>query len=345
MLNIVIDSDIPFLEGVLEPYASISYVKGTQIDSSAVRNADALVVRTRTKCGRELLEGSKVKLICTATIGYDHIDNVYCSAAGIKVANAAGCNARAVLQWVAAALNHIAEKQGWKPGEKSIGVVGCGNVGSLVAYYAGIWGFDVKCCDPFLEKEGRLDPVGRSFVGYESIIKSSDIITFHVPFTREGEYPTYHMADDRFFENIKGGTVILNSSRGEVVDTVSFRQAAAGGKCFAAVDTWENEPDIDPVLLEKALAATPHIAGYSIQGKANASAIAVRNIAEYFGLPLSGWYPEGVLRSNPEDITWSELRRTIPGYFDIVSQTDRLRSCPADFEDIRNSYDYRQEYF
>ena len=144
-MKIIADSAIPFLRGVLEPYAEVEYLPGSRIDDAAVRTADALAVRTRTRCDAALLAGSRVRLIATATIGFDHIDTAWCRAQGIGVATAAGCNARGVLQWVAAVLAHLSARDGWHPAERTLGVVGVGHVGSLVAHYAAAWGFRVVC--------------------------------------------------------------------------------------------------------------------------------------------------------------------------------------------------------
>ena len=147
-MKIVIDKAIPFVRGVFEPWADVVYLSGTAIGPADVRDADALIVRTRTRCDERLLGGSRVRLVATATIGFDHIDTAWCAAHGIEVATAAGCNARGVLQWVAAALVRLARMQGWRPAQRTLGVVGVGHVGSLVAEYAAAWGFRVLCCDP-----------------------------------------------------------------------------------------------------------------------------------------------------------------------------------------------------
>ncbi|MDE5962658.1 MAG: 4-phosphoerythronate dehydrogenase, partial [Alistipes sp.] len=155
-MKIVIDRAIPFLHGVLEPWAETVYCSGNAIDSDTVHDADALVVRTRTRCNEQLLDGSQVRFIATATIGFDHIDTAWCTARGIEVATAAGCNARGVLQWVAAALVWLSRRQGWRPADRTLGVVGVGHVGSLVAEYAAAWGFRVLCCDPPREAREHL---------------------------------------------------------------------------------------------------------------------------------------------------------------------------------------------
>lgn len=354
-MKIVIDSDIPYIRGMLEPYAQTVYIPGDRISANDAADADALVIRTRTKCNEELLHESSVKLIATATIGYDHIDLEYCRKAGIEVATAAGCNARGVLQWMGATLSYASKVQGWKPCQKRIGVVGVGNVGSLVARYAKLWGFDVLCCDPPRQRamsaerpctcsESLYTP--EEFVPFGRIISDCDIITFHTPLTRGGEDATYHLADKHFFEQIKPENLIINCARGGITETESMLAAAESGKCTCCIDTWENEPDINLRMLDTAFISTPHIAGYSAQGKANATSMAVNAIARKFGLPLAGWYPaEEVPRVTPRPISWSEMTGSIKKYCNIRKETTDLKNAPENFENIRNNYHYRSEYF
>ena len=304
-MKIIADSAIPFLRGVLEPFAEVEYLPGTAISAADVRNADALVIRTRTRCDEKLLADSRVKLIATATIGFDHIDTAWCAAHGIEVTTAAGCNARGVLQWVGAALVHLSRTQGWQPAERTLGIVGVGHVGSLVKAYAEGWGFRVVCCDPPLDASTR------------------------------------HMADSRLFGLMKPGAILINSSRGEVVDGEALLRSGLGW----ALDVWEHEPHLDPALLENALLATPHIAGYSEQGKANATAMSVASLARRFGLPLEGWYPPQAAPARRRPISWQELCRTIGGAYDIASESRSLKERPGDFESMRDHYAYRREYF
>ena len=165
-MKIVADSAIPFFQGVLEPWAEVRYLPGSRIAAEDVRDADALVIRTRTRCDERLLAGSRVRLIATATIGFDHIDTAWCAAHGIRVATAAGCNARGVLQWAGAVLAHLARTQGWKPAQRTLGIVGVGHVGSLIREYACLWGFRVVCCDPPREEREQvsLDAIGEAEV-------------------------------------------------------------------------------------------------------------------------------------------------------------------------------------
>lgn len=331
-MRIVIDQAIPYLDGVFDPWADVVRESGSRITREQVRDADALIVRTRTRCDESLLEGSRVSFIATATIGFDHIDTGWCRRRGIGVATSAGCNSRGVLQWIAAALVYLSQVQGWQPAERTLGVVGVGNIGSLVRDYARSWGFRVLCCDPPRQRAGE-----EGLVEMDRIAAEADIVTLHVP----SDATTRHLVDGNFVAALDRHATIINTSRGEVVDGRAL--LAAGLPC--ALDVWEGEPAVDRTLLSRALIATPHIAGYSAQGKAAASAMAVSAVARRFGLPLEGWYPHGVEPSCPRPIGWDELRRTIGSRFDIAGLTQRLKSSPADFELIRDGYDYRTEYF
>lgn len=354
-MKITIDSGIPFIKGIFEPFAEVRYIPGKQIDASTIRDCDAMIIRTRTRCDKNLLENSRIRMIATATIGFDHIDLEYCRRNGIEVATAAGCNSRGVLQWVSSVLAKLSEQDGWLPTQRTLGVVGVGHIGSLVAEYASRWGFRVLCCDPPRQRaekerllsEGRNEADGATagFVPFETLAAQSDIITFHVPLQREGDDATWHITDKAFFEIIKPGATILNSSRGEVVDNALLREAVEAGHCRACLDVWEHEPDIDRRLLASALVSTPHIAGYSAQGKANATAMAVAAVARHFGLPVERFYPETVERIQPRPIGWDEMKRTIGKYCDIDAESAPLRNFPERFEALRDNYRYRQEYF
>lgn len=332
VMKIVIDSAIPYIEGVLEPFAEVVYRPGKAICADDVREADALVIRTRTRCDAQLLEHSRVRMIATATIGFDHIDLPWCAERGIEVATAAGCNARGVLQWIAAVLDFLACREGWHPAQKTLGIVGVGHVGSLVKAYAEAWGFRVVCCDPPREARERC-----GFLPLEEVARQADLLTFHTPL----DDTTRHMGCSALFATMKPHAVVINSSRGEVVDA----QALYDSGLSCVLDVWEHEPNLHPGLLERTLLATPHIAGYSQQGKANATAMSVAALARHFDLPLEGWYPPQVEPSAPRPISWQELSDTIRDVYDIEAESRRLKSHPGDFESLRDHYAYRKEYF
>lgn len=331
-MKVIIDSAIPFIHGVLEPWAEVVYCSGEAMTRDVVHDADALIVRTRTHCNRQLLEGSSVRFIATATIGRDHIDESYCHEAGIEVASAAGCNARGVLQWVAAALKQMVTRDGKSPEDYTLGVVGVGNVGSLVVEYARHWGFKVLMCDP-----PRFEREGGDFLAIDDIIRHSDIITLHTPL----DSSTHHIIDRERLSNMRPDATIINASRGGVVDNI----AVANSSHRYAFDVWEDEPRLDGNVLGGAMLATPHIAGYSEQGKANATAMSINALSRFFNLPLTDWRPAEVTPTTPRLISWEEMCATIDDYCPILEETCIFKSSPEQFESLRNNYAYRQEYF
>ena len=331
-MKVVIDSAIPFLRGLFEPYADVVYLEGAKFSREVVADADALIIRTRTRCNKALLEGSKVSIIATATIGFDHIDLDYCQARNIVVATSAGCNARGVLQWVSSLLALLAKRDKFRPEERTIGIVGVGNVGSLIKEYAEAWGFRTICSDP-----PRKEREGGDFVSLEEVLRQADIVTLHTPL----DTTTFHLINPDNISLLRSGAVLINASRGEVLETAATKRK----ELTYAIDVWENEPHIDRALLDKAIVTTPHIAGYSLQGKANASAMAVHAVARHLGLPLTDWYPEGVSPSAPRPISWVEMCDTIEQHCDLLTESKSLRSAPEAFESLRNNYQYREEYF
>lgn len=331
-MKVVIDNAIPYIKGILEPFAEVVYRPGKGFSHEDVADADALIIRTRTRCDKALLEGSKVRMIATATIGFDHIDLDYCHKHNIKVVTAAGCNAAGVLQWVAAALAMLSADEGWQPKDKTLGIVGVGNVGSLVEQYAREWGFRVLRCDP-----PRQQREGGDFLSLEEVAEQSDIITFHTPL----DPTTFHLIDKHLISLIRPDATIINASRGEVASTEALLSAPQR----LCIDVWEQEPAISRDLLAKAFIATPHIAGYSAQGKANATAMVVAALAKEFDLPLKGWYPAEVMPAQRNTISWEEMCRTIADYCDLRAESTSLRHSPDNFESLRNNYHFREEYF
>ena len=331
-MKVLIDRAIPFVQGVLEPFAEVEYLDGNAFTREAVHDADALIIRTRTRCNEALLSESKVQFIATATIGFDHIDLDYCHSHNIAVTTSAGCNARGVLQWVSSALALLAKRDGFRPEERTLGIVGVGNIGKLVKEYAERWGFKTLCSDP--QREER---EGVGFISLEEVLKGADIVTLHTSLN-----PTsYHLINEQNISLLRENAVLINASRGECVATEATRR----NDLIYITDVWENEPDIDSELLAKSLVATPHIAGYSAQGKANASAMAVQALAHHFDLPLKEWRPSEVATITPREISWEEMCAEIGDYCDLESESRELRQNPKKFEYLRNNYRYREEFF
>lgn len=256
----------------------------------------------------------------------------YCRSRNIAVSTSAGCNARGVLQWVSAALALLARRDNFAPEERTLGIVGVGNVGSLVKEYAEHWGFRTICCDPPRQKREGLD-----FVSLDEVLTNADIVTLHTPL----EAMTYHLIDKWNIPMLHRNAVLINASRGECVET----EATQRDDITYITDVWEGEPDIDEEYLAKSLIATPHIAGYTAQGKANASAMAVQALARHFALPLIEWSPNEVAKVEPRMVSWEEMCNTIAQHCDIQAESIALRNNPRNFEALRNNYRYREEYF
>ncbi|MCJ7447067.1 MAG: 4-phosphoerythronate dehydrogenase PdxB [Bacteroidales bacterium] len=349
MISIIADDKIPFLKGILEPFARITYLPGKNIVNEILKDADALLIRTRTKCTESLLKGSGVRFIGTATIGFDHIDIQFCRKHKIKWTNAPGCNSSSVQQYMAAALLKTAAEVGFSLKDKSIGIVGVGNVGKKVENFARIVGMNVLLNDPpRARKEGD-----KTFVKLNTLLKESDIVTLHVPLNIVGDDKTYNLFNEKIFKRMKKGAWLFNASRGEVVETSALKSVLLSGKLGGAViDVWENEPDIDLELMGKVFLATPHIAGYSTDGKANGTSMIVNALSRYFNFPLKGWFPENIpppaspvikldgKGKSDEDI----IREAVNLTYDIETDNFNLRSSPYDFENQRGDYPLRREF-
>lgn len=348
-MKIIADDKIPFLKGVLESFAEIVYLPGKKIDRDAVKNADALLIRTRTKCTDEMLEGSSVKFIGTATIGFDHIDTQYCEKNGIFWTNAPGCNSSSVQQYITAALLKMSSEFRFSLKDKTIGIVGVGNVGSKVEKIARALGMNVLLNDPpRARREGE-----SKFVLLGDILYNADIITVHVPLNILGSDETYHLFNEKSFKKMKKNAWFINSSRGEVTDTAALKKTLFSGKLAGAVvDVWENEPDIDLELMRQTFIATPHIAGYSTDGKSNGTAIVVNSLCKHFGLPLENWYPDNVPAPERPLITIDNkgksdeaiAREAVFHTYNISEDDLKLRFSPSDFEKQRGEYPMRREF-
>ncbi len=346
-MKIVADDRIPFLKGVFEPFARVVYLPGKQICKGELLDADVLITRSVTKCDAALLDGTSVKLIATATIGDDHIDKIFCKKNGITVATATGCNASAVEQYITSALLILAEKKQFSIKGLKLGVVGVGNVGSRVKNVAELLGMKTLLNDP-----PRVEIEGKSgFVDLDELLEESDLITLHVPLTFDGNYPTYHLADDIFFSKIKKPVVFINSSRGKVVETTALKNAIKNGKIRASViDVWENEPDIDLELLDVIDIATSHIAGYSLEGKARATQMTVETVSKCFGFRIGNWLPHMDEEQEFIEIDCTGLDEqnilfnTVIRSYDILKDDEMLRKIPENFELLRSDYNFRREY-
>jgi erythronate-4-phosphate dehydrogenase len=348
MIKIVADNKIPFLQGALEKVARVEYYPGSKITHEHLLDADALITRTRTKCNETLLKGTTLKLITSATIGFDHIDTAWCDANGIRWTNAPGCNSGSVRQYLASALSYILQKEKKKFEEITLGIVGVGHVGSKVEKMARALGIRVLLNDPPRKRAESSD----KFTSLETLVNESDIITLHVPLNKAGQDKTFHLADESFFRQMKGGALFINTSRGEVVETEALKKALQSSHLAGAIiDVWEDEPHADAELVALVDIATPHIAGYSADGKANGTAMSVQAISSFFGLGLDDWYPKdlppatkNILELTCEGKDMEEIFTEVSLFaYDILADSHKLKSSLATFEEQRGSYPIRRE--
>lgn len=348
-MKFIIDDKIPYIQGALEPFGEVLYLPGPKTTPEIACDADAIITRTRTICNEQLLAGSSVKIIATATIGFDHIDTEYCDKAGIVWTNAPGCNSKSVEQYIASALFVLAERKGLELKGKTIGVVGVGQVGSKVARVCELFGMNVLLNDPPRARKEGLD----HFCSLERIIQEADIITLHVPLCMQGEDATYHLADDRFFRALKRKPILINSCRGEVLDSNSAKTALKNHLISGLViDCWENEPALDLELLGMVDLATPHIAGYSKDGKANGTSMSIQALSRFFGLGIDDWKAENVelpdsilIEMDGSELSEEKiLSKAILATYDIRMDDAALRKKPELFEQLRGDYPVRREY-
>ncbi|MGI6218300.1 MAG: 4-phosphoerythronate dehydrogenase [Bacteroidaceae bacterium] len=347
--HILIDEKIPFIQGIIEklPFpggVTVEYLPAAAMTPERVKDCDALVIRTRTHCDEQLLAGSHVKFIATATIGFDHIDTAYCARQGIVWKNAPGCNADSVAQYMESVFYLLSEHLNRPLPDFSLGIVGVGHVGSRVEALAHRLGMRVFLCDPPRAREEKEEK--NKFITLDEIARNADIITFHTPLTRTGEDATFHLADESFFsERLRPGSVIVNTSRGEVVDNEALLRALKTGRVKEAViDVWEHEPHPLPELLEQAFIATPHIAGYSADGKANATRMSLESLCRFFQIPLSAIPPitppaPPVCRF-PAGSTPAEQALFT---YDPRRDSRALKENPEAFEAQRSNYPLRRE--
>lgn len=313
-IKILADRYIPYLRGIFDDVAEVHYLEPGEFTAESVRDADALMIRTRCRCNEGLLEGSSVRFIATATIGTDHIDAEYCRRKGIAWASAPGCNANSVANYIYAAIKYALER-GLKA--ETLGVIGVGHVGTKVAAAGRALGLKVLLNDPPREK--KEGPGG--FVALDRILAEADIVSLHVPLQPD----TRHMLNDGFVKACKAKTLIINSARGPVADT----KALVAAPNPLVIDCWEGEPNINRELLKKCLLGTPHIAGYSADGKAKGTAMAAQAVSDFFGLGIK-------ISIEPPQAA---------GPYDIEADSLALKNTPESFEQLRNHYPVRRDQY
>lgn len=338
---IVADNAIPYLKGVFEPWADVRYLPAAAITAQEVKEADVLIIRTRTRCNERLLADSKVGFIATATIGFDHIDTSFCQQHNIIWRNSPGCNAGGVQQYIMSAIATYTKKYQLQLNQLTLGIVGVGHVGKRVEVMAKLLGMRVLLNDPpRAEEETAFCSIPLSAIAAES-----DVITFHTPLTTDGLFPTKYLADETFFSSLACCPLVINAARGGIVDEQALLQAYDNGKVSDFVlDCWENEPHLNAETLEKALLATPHIAGYSADGKANATQQCVRNVAEYLGIEsLKDYRVTALEQLSPVTICPDDYLNQQLAAYPISKDSDVLKLSPDTFEQQRTDYTLRRE--
>ena len=355
-MKIIADANIPSVDGCFSSIGEVEVVPGRQISRSVVADADCLLVRSITRVDSDLLAGSSVRFVGTATIGFDHIDVEYLERNNIGFASAPGSNANSAADYVIAALLEIGHNHNITLEGKSIGIIGVGNVGSRVAKKCIALGMKVKLNDPPLQRQTG----DAKYLPLEELF-DCDFITLHTPLTFEGIDKTFHLADERFFKSLKAGSVFINTSRGSVVETNALKTAISSGKIKAvALDVWENEPNIDTGLLEMVDIGTPHIAGYSLDGKVAGMIMIYKAACKYFGLKskfgAESFLPEPSVKQlqiNPsyeaeQKVLWEAVEKIY-----CISEDDlRMRqilNLPVDkigefFDSLRKNYPIRREF-
>ena len=324
-MQIIIDKGIPFLQGVFPSEIEVKFLSPEEITSESVRKADALFVRTRTQINKELLHGSQVRFVATATIGFDHIDQDYCREAGIHWVSCPGCNAQAVCDYVEEAIASFNSSpfRGRSEGGFTIGIIGYGHVGKLVAQMAQKNGYRVLLSDP---------PLGIG-APLKEIVPQCDVLTFHTPLTYDGEHPTYHLCNADILRLCKPNALIINAARGGIIDEQALLSTLNSQlstlNYTTAIDCWENEPELNQALLEKVDLASFHIAGYSIEGKMRASEMCLQAFCEFFSLPI--------LSINKKLVPLQG--DSAPGWLQRIS--NQLKAAPEHFEQLRKQYKLR----
>lgn len=355
-IHIIVNKHTPYAVQTFEKIGSVTALDTREITKNTVRNADILIVRSETKVNRDLLEGSRVKFIGTVTIGRDHVDEEYLAKNGITFVSAPGSNSNSVSEYITAALLELSHIKGFSLHEKTIGIVGVGNVGSKVWRKVEALGMKVLLNDPPLQRQGSRHPLHSL-----DELMEADIVTLHVPLTRMGNDLTYHLFDENRIRKMKHGAILVNTSRGAVVETEALKRALRDNYLAAAViDVWEGEPNISSSLLELVTLGSPHIAGHSLDGKMNALRMNYEAVCRFLSLPIdidiNALVPDPALpeiKINTMKLSIEQtLREIVKECYDICLDDRILRqliSLPEAkrgnyFQKLRSEYRIRREF-
>lgn len=350
-MKIVADENIPLVRRFFSEFADVVELPGREITSNDLKDADILIVRSITQVNESLLAGTPVKFVGSCTIGMDHIDTDYLDKRKIRYTNAPGCNANSVVEYLLSCLSILTETHDLHWDTLSVGIIGYGNAGSLLAKRLRKLGIRYLANDPFVDDE--------DLVSFEEVLEC-DVITLHVPLTTDTDYPTHHLFDENVLSKLRSDQVLINASRGAVIDNLALLDALKQENSFTAIlDVWENEPSINVELAEKVFIGTPHIAGYSLDGKVAGTEMVYRSLCQVMGLPAR--HSAGQFLQQPSlskmsftssaDIDWS-IHTAIRACFDVRhdhSLLQRSLRLPANersaaFDFFRKNYRCRREF-
>lgn len=350
-MKILVDENIPYATQLFTTIGEVKIVSGRSISSLQLATADALIIRSVTKINKSLLKGSNVKFVGTATAGFDHVDRQWLTQACIAFSSAPGCNAVSVVEYVFSALLLLAERNCFDLREKIVGIVGVGNIGSCLNMRLKAWGVRTLLCDP-----PRADAVNNTeqFWPLEKLVSQASILTFHTSLNKSGRYSSYHLLNDELLSALPDGHILLNTSRGEIIDNQALLKALEGGKKINVIlDVWEHEPFISLPLLVKTIISTPHIAGYSLEGKARGTIQIFSAFNQFLGQKQK-IDPANLLPiANFNEITFSgkltqeNLKRLVHLVYNVQRDDASLRKViysASQFDHFRKFYPERREW-
>ncbi|MFK0574022.1 4-phosphoerythronate dehydrogenase PdxB [Endozoicomonas sp.] len=359
-MKIVADENIPLLMECFGAMGEVVALPGRSITPDDVKDADALLVRSVTTVNRALVENSALKFVGTATAGFDHIDRDFLASRGIVFSHAPGCNATAVVEYVLAALDVLAERDSFELRDRKVGIIGKGQVGGRLYQMMERLGVEVCASDPLLEAEAGSEESTR-YVSLDELIKCSDVICLHTPLTTDKTHPTHHLISEQQLQSMQSGTILINAGRGPVIDNAALKKCLSQRDDLTVVlDVWEYEPDADPELMSRVDIATPHIAGYSLDAKIRGTEMIYKALCQHFGLParvrLPAITPLPVLKQIKfsEGICFSTTcSRAIRSVYDIRRDDAAMRKAlmgaealqrKLKFDFLRKDYPERREF-
>ncbi|WP_417761620.1 4-phosphoerythronate dehydrogenase [Shewanella sp.] len=349
-MKLVVDENMPYVRELFADFGDIVAVNGRHLSAEQVRDADVLLVRSVTQVNQALLaQNTQLKFVGSATIGTDHIDQDYLASRNIPFASAPGCNATSVGEYVFNALLELAEKYGAELRHKTVGIVGAGNTGSAVARCLNAWGVKVMLCDPPLQRNGD----SREFCSLDMLIEQADALTFHVPITHDGADATFHLLDAEKVSRLKADMWLINVSRGEVIDNHALLARQQSQPLPVVLDVWEGEPTPLAALVPLVDIATPHIAGYSLEGKALGTFMLYQRLCELLGRSVdksltdllpTAWYQQLSLSEMPEQTALLRLCRFVYDLRDDDRQFRKIHQIPDGFDNMRKNHRHRREF-